>query len=154
RRAGGGRGGGLRPAGGRRRRGRSGGAGREPLHRPALPAGPRPPGRGAAAVGRLAGAAPPPRRRRRPRRPAPQLGAIAAATRRRLLAGAGAAGGGFPADPRPGRLSGAGSAAMREYDSAIDDPALYFNRELSWLDFNQRVLELAEDPQVPLLERV
>ena len=35
----------------------------------------------------------------------------------------------------------------------IDDPALYFNRELSWLDFNQRVLELAEDPQVPLLER-
>jgi len=41
-----------------------------------------------------------------------------------------------------------------EYDDAIDDPALYFNRELSWLDFNQRVLELAEDPAVPLLERV
>ncbi|HET6570818.1 MAG TPA: polyphosphate kinase 1 [Solirubrobacterales bacterium] len=36
----------------------------------------------------------------------------------------------------------------------MDDPALYFNRELSWLDFNQRVLELAEDPEVPLLERV
>jgi polyphosphate kinase len=36
----------------------------------------------------------------------------------------------------------------------IDDPALYFNRELSWLDFNQRVLELAEDPEVPLLERL
>jgi len=36
----------------------------------------------------------------------------------------------------------------------IDDPALYFNRELSWLDFNQRVLELAEDPAVPLLEQV
>src|ERR1700722_1306876 len=30
----------------------------------------------------------------------------------------------------------------------------YFNRELSWLDFNQRVLELAADPAVPLLERV
>ena len=43
---------------------------------------------------------------------------------------------------------------MRQYDGPIDDPALYFNRELSWLDFNQRVLELAEDPQVPLLERV
>ncbi len=43
---------------------------------------------------------------------------------------------------------------MPEYDDAIDDPALYFNRELSWLDFNQRVLELAEDPDVPLLERV
>jgi polyphosphate kinase len=42
---------------------------------------------------------------------------------------------------------------MPEYDGRIDDPALYFNRELSWLDFNQRVLELAEDPTVPLLER-
>ena len=31
---------------------------------------------------------------------------------------------------------------------------LYFNRELSWLDFNERVLQLAEDPAVPLLERV
>jgi polyphosphate kinase len=42
----------------------------------------------------------------------------------------------------------------RQYDGRIDDPALYFNRELSWLDFNQRVLELAEDPEVPLLEQV
>ncbi|MGB7588947.1 MAG: polyphosphate kinase 1 [Solirubrobacterales bacterium] len=42
---------------------------------------------------------------------------------------------------------------MQQYDGRIDDPALYFNRELSWLDFNQRVLELAEDPDVPLLER-
>ena len=30
----------------------------------------------------------------------------------------------------------------------------YLDRELSWLAFNQRVLELAEDPEVPLLERV
>jgi polyphosphate kinase len=29
----------------------------------------------------------------------------------------------------------------------------YFNRESSWLNFNRRVLQLAEDPQVPLLER-
>ncbi len=36
----------------------------------------------------------------------------------------------------------------------LSDPSLYFNRELSWLDFNQRVLELAEDESVPLLERV
>ena len=32
--------------------------------------------------------------------------------------------------------------------------ALYFNRELSWLEFNARVLELAEDESLPLLERV
>jgi polyphosphate kinase len=43
---------------------------------------------------------------------------------------------------------------VRQYDDPIDDPALYFNRELSWLDFNQRVLELAEDPAVPLLEQI
>ena len=42
---------------------------------------------------------------------------------------------------------------MPQYDGSIDDPSLYFNRELSWLDFNQRVLELAEDADVPLLER-
>src|SRR5436190_16825639 len=35
-----------------------------------------------------------------------------------------------------------------------DGPELYFNRELSWLDFNGRVLQLAEDAGVPLLERV
>ena len=36
----------------------------------------------------------------------------------------------------------------------LENPDLYFNRELSWLDFNDRVLQLAEDPSVPLLERV
>src|SRR5215207_9242563 len=35
----------------------------------------------------------------------------------------------------------------------LERPSLYFNRELSWLDFNDRVLQLAEDPHVPLLER-
>jgi polyphosphate kinase len=36
----------------------------------------------------------------------------------------------------------------------LEDPSLYFNRELSWLEFNDRVLQLAEDTSVPLLERV
>jgi polyphosphate kinase len=36
----------------------------------------------------------------------------------------------------------------------LDDPALYLNRELSWLQFNRRVLEEAQDPAVPLFERV
>lgn len=30
----------------------------------------------------------------------------------------------------------------------------YLNRELSWLDFNERVLDLAAEPGLPLLERV
>jgi len=33
-------------------------------------------------------------------------------------------------------------------------PEFIIDRELSWLDFNTRVLELAEDTSIPLLERV
>ena len=36
----------------------------------------------------------------------------------------------------------------------LDDPELYLNRELSLLAFQRRVLEEAEDPHTPLLERV
>ena len=54
---------------------------------------------------------------------------------------------------RRDRAAGArrGRAGARRPD--LEDPSLYFNRELSWLDFNDRVLQLAEDPSVPLLER-
>ncbi|MEX0659488.1 MAG: polyphosphate kinase 1 [Egibacteraceae bacterium] len=34
------------------------------------------------------------------------------------------------------------------------DPRLFLNRELSWLQFNRRVLAQAADPAVPLLERI
>ena len=37
---------------------------------------------------------------------------------------------------------------------ALDSPELFENREVSWLQFNERVLELAEDQRMPLLERV
>jgi polyphosphate kinase len=45
-----------------------------------------------------------------------------------------------------------------DYDSSwVDDgtlpPERYLDRELSWLAFNERVLELAEDTETPLLER-
>src|ERR1700743_3871114 len=36
----------------------------------------------------------------------------------------------------------------------LDDPKLFFNRHLSWLQFNRRVLEEGLDVRNPLLERV
>jgi len=39
-------------------------------------------------------------------------------------------------------------------DTDLHAPALFINRELSFLEFNQRVLEQAKDRRIPLLERV
>jgi polyphosphate kinase len=39
-------------------------------------------------------------------------------------------------------------------DATLSHPSLYFNMELSWIDFNWRVLHLALDERTPLLERV
>src|SRR5271167_4046309 len=55
---------------------------------------------------------------------------------------------------RPGAHPPEGWVASAVADGGGLDPSLYLNRELSWVDFNERVLQLAEDERVPLLERV
>lgn len=50
---------------------------------------------------------------------------------------------------RTGRMS----PAMRQLNE-ISARELFFNRDLSWLEFNRRVLALAQDSRRPLLERV
>ncbi len=55
-----------------------------------------------------------------------------------------------PRKRRPGRPADQG----RERGPLSLDPSLYINRELSWLEFNHRVLEEAMDQRHPLLERV
>lgn len=47
-----------------------------------------------------------------------------------------------------------GPDPVLESPVVVDADLPYVNRELSWLDFNDRVLQLAEDPATPLLERV
>lgn len=37
---------------------------------------------------------------------------------------------------------------------SLDDPSLYINRDISWIEFDRKVLETAMDPEIPLLNRV
>lgn len=43
---------------------------------------------------------------------------------------------------------------MTEIKIDLKDPKYYVNRELSWLDFNYRVLGEARDKTIPLFERL
>ncbi len=49
--------------------------------------------------------------------------------------------------------SGTGAAVVNGSSVDLRDTSLYINRELSWLEFNDRVLQIAEDETLPVLER-
>ena len=46
------------------------------------------------------------------------------------------------------------STQKQKEDINLDDYSLYLDREMSWLEFNHRVLEEAQDKSNPVLERL
>ena len=59
-----------------------------------------------------------------------------------------------PPTPTPAAVPVLDTSAPAIDPADLKNPALYINRELSWLEFNRRVLAQALDPAHPLLERV
>ncbi len=59
-----------------------------------------------------------------------------------------------PAQDIAAKPSGSVDPPRTSKSSPFDNPELYINRELSLLEFQRRVLEEAEDPGNPLLERI
>ncbi len=54
----------------------------------------------------------------------------------------------------PAEKDGQESAARKSQTDSLARPDLYLNRELTWLDWNERLVAQAQDEHVPLLERV
>ena len=91
-----------------------------------------------------------------------QDGARQSGQTRQLGMAGGAVSGGARIDPRGGVHGGSRAGAARDTAGKEREApgqeklpgGRFLDREESWLRFNQRVLELAEDERVPLLDRV
>jgi polyphosphate kinase len=59
-----------------------------------------------------------------------------------------------PPPPPPTDTSTTPSTTLLRTGAPAPGPSPFFNRDLSWLEFNRRVLHEAIDPRTPLLERV
>jgi len=59
-----------------------------------------------------------------------------------------------PGIPRKKRTAARAPRTKQPLATDLDAPELYLNRELTWLEFNRRVLHKATDEDTPLLERV